>query len=109
MIPKGEKDYCGIGLMGVMWKVVTASFNRRLAASIMFHDFLHWFQVGRGMGTATLEAKLIHQLASLRDEVLYVIFLELHKVYAALYRSRCLNILEGYGVGPCACRLLWTY
>ena len=30
---------------------------------------------------------------------MYVIFLDLHKVYDALERDRCLDILEGYGVG----------
>ena len=38
-----------------------------------------------------------------------MIFLDLHKAYDALYRSRCLDILEGCGVVPRACRLLWTY
>ena len=45
----------------------------------------------------------------MREEVLYVIFLDLTKSYDALYRSRCLEILEGYGVGPNARRLLTTY
>ena len=45
----------------------------------------------------------------MREEVLYVIFLDLTKVYDALDRSRCLEILEGYGVGPNARRLLKTY
>ena len=44
-----------------------------------------------------------------RVEVLYVIFLDLTKAYDALDRSRCLDILEGYGVGPSARRLLTTY
>ena len=38
-----------------------------------------------------------------------MIFLDLTKVYDALDRSRCLVILEGYGVGPSARRLLKTY
>ena len=38
-----------------------------------------------------------------------MIFLDLHKVYYALDRSRCLEILEGYGVGPRARELLQTY
>ena len=38
-----------------------------------------------------------------------MIFLDLHKVYDALDRDRFLEILEGYGVGPRACRILQTY
>ena len=38
-----------------------------------------------------------------------MIFLELTKAYDALDRSRCMEILEGYGVGPNARRLLTTY
>ena len=38
-----------------------------------------------------------------------MIFLDLHKAYDALDRSRCLEILEGYGVGPKARNLLRTY
>ena len=32
-----------------------------------------------------------------------------NKSYGALDRSRCLEILEGYNVGPRACRILQTY
>ena len=67
------------------------------------------FRASRGTGTATLKSKLLQQLAALREEVLYVIFLDLHKAYNALDTYRCLEILEGYSVGPRACRLLWTY
>ena len=38
-----------------------------------------------------------------------MIFLDLHKTYNALDRSRCLEILEGYGVGTRARQLLRTY
>ena len=90
LIPKGKNDYRGIGLVEVMWKVVAEILNLRLTASITYHDFLHGFWAGRGTGTATLEAKLLQLLAALREEVLYVIFLDLHKAYDALDRSRCL-------------------
>ena len=49
------------------------------------------------------------KLAAMREEVLYVIFLDLTKAYGALDRSRCLDILEGYSVGPSSRRLLTTY
>ena len=73
--------------MEVTWKVVAAILNRRFTASITYHDFLHGFRAGHGTGTANLEAKLLQQLAALREEVLYVIFLDLHKAYDALDRS----------------------
>ena len=59
LIPKGKKDYRGIGLVEVMWKVVAENLNCRLTASITYHDFLHGFRAGPGTGTATLEAKLL--------------------------------------------------
>ena len=79
LIPKGKKDYRGIGLVDVMWKVVVAIINRRFTSSITYHGALHGFRAGRGTGTATLEAQLLQQLAALRDEVLYVIFMDLTK------------------------------
>ena len=109
LIPKGKKDYRGIGLVEVMWKVVAAILNFRFTASITYHEVLHGFRAGRGTGTTTLEAKLLQQLAALREEVLYVIFLDLRKAYDALDKSRCLEILEGYGVGPKSRRLLTRY
>ena len=78
-----------------MWKVVAASLNRQLTASITFHDFLHGFWAGHGTGTDTLDTKLLQQLAALREEDLFLIFLDLHKVYGALDRYRCLEILAG--------------
>ena len=66
LIPKGKTDYRVIGLVEVMWKVVAAILNRRLAASITFHDFLHSFRLVHSTGTATLDAKLLQKLAALR-------------------------------------------
>ena len=109
LIPKGKGDYQGIGLVEVMWKVVAVILNLRFTSSITFYDVLHGFRAGRGTGTATLEAKLLQQPAAMRDEDLYVIFLDLTKAYDALDRSRCLGILEGYGVGPGARWLLQNY
>ena len=59
MILKGRKEYRGIGLVEVMWKVVAAILHRRLTTSITYHDFLHEFRAGHGTGTATLKAKLL--------------------------------------------------
>ena len=68
--------------------------------SITYNNFLHGFWDGRGTGTSTIEAKLIQQLAALREEVLYVILLDLHKACDTLDRSIRQEILESYDVGP---------
>ena len=99
LIPKRNKEYRGIGLVEVTWKVVAAILHFRLTTAIMYHDTLHGFRAGRSTGTATLEDKILQQLAAMREEVLYVIFLDLTKAYDALDRSRSLEILEGYGLG----------
>ena len=36
----------------------------------------------------------------MREEVIHVIFLDLHNAYDALGSPRFLEILDGYGVGP---------
>ena len=49
--------------------------------------------VGDIIGTASLEAKLLQKLAAMREEVVYAIFMELHKAYYALDKDICLEIL----------------
>ena len=90
LTPKGRKEYRGIGLVEVMWKVVAVILHCQLTTAITYHDFLHGFRASRGTRTATLEAKLLQQLAAMGEEVLYVIFLELTKAYDALDRSESL-------------------
>ena len=83
--------------------------NIRRTTSIAFHDVLHIFWEGCGTGNASLKEKIIQKLTSMREEVLYVIFLYLHKVYDALESDKCLDILEGYGLETQARRILRTY
>ena len=109
LIPKGKGEFRGIGLVEVTWKVVAVVLHRQLTAGIKLHDALHGFREGCGTGTATLEAKLFQQLAAIREEVLYVIFLDLTKAYDDLDRSRILEILKGYGVGDKVRRMLREY
>ena len=109
MIPKGKEEFRGIGLVEVTWKVMAVILHRRLTTGLQLHDALHGFREGHGTGIATLEAKLLQQLAAMREEVLYVIFLDLTKAYDALDRSRSLEILKGYGVGGRVRKLLREY
>ena len=94
--------------MEVLWKKVAVILNRHLRAAINLYNVLHGFQSSRRMVTASLEANIIWWMIDMREEVLYTIFLDLHKVYGALYRERCLEILEGCRVVSRALRLLHT-
>ena len=67
---------------------------------------LHGLHTVRGTSTAYLESKPLLKLLVMRQEILYEVFLDLHKVYGALYCDRCLNILGAYGVGSWDIRLL---
>ena len=110
LISKGRIDYRGIGLVEVVWKVVVVILNCRLTASITYHIFLHGLWAGRGSGTTTFKAKLLHQLVAMREEVLHVIFLYLHKTYDNLDKDRCLEILEVYRVSlqsHCILQVYW--
>ena len=98
MIPKGVgTNFRGIGLVEVMWKAIFSIINRQILSSIQFDDALHEFCVGRGMGTSTLEAKLIQKLIAMRETVLHYMLLKLRKAYNALDMDLCLDILAGYG------------
>ena len=76
---------------------------------ITFHDTLHGLFAGWGAVTAFLGAKLLQEMMTMREEILYEIFLNIHKVYDALYPYMCLDILAGYGVGPRDLQLLRKY
>ena len=86
MIPKGKGEFREIGLVEVTWKVMAVIIHRQLTTGLQLHDALHGFWEGCGTGTATLEAKLLQQLAAMMEEVLYVILLDLTKAYDDLDR-----------------------
>jgi hypothetical protein len=99
LLLKGGGDFRGIGLLDPCWKVVEKIMVCHLAA-IEFHPCLHGGLPKRGMGTATIEAKLAQQLAWMEQEPLYQVFVDLRKAYDHLDRKQCLAIMTGYGVGP---------
>ena len=109
LIPKRKGDFRGIGLVKVLWKVVTSLLNRRLTAEISFHNTLYRFRAGRGARTASLEVNLIQQLTSMGEAVLFEVFLDLRKAYDALDRERTLELLAAYRVSPSTVRILWEY
>ena len=93
LIPKGVLYYRVIGLVEMVWKVVLVILNLRFTASVTFHYFLHGFQSVCGTGNAYLKTKMLHQLEVMREDILYAIFLDLHKSYDALESDRCMYIM----------------
>ena len=94
LLPKGGGNYCSIGLLNPIWKVVEKVMVAQLSA-IKLHDCLHGGLPRRGTGTAIMEVKLQQQLAWVDQEPLYQIYLDLRKAYDALDLERCLEILAG--------------
>eukprot|EP00978_Attheya_sp_CCMP212_P016906 scaffold44614_cov73-Attheya_sp.AAC.3 len=110
MLPKGGGDYRGIILVEVVWKLIAIIIKAWLNVSINFHDTLvHGFQAGRGTGTATIEAKLCQQMATMQQVPLFQIYLDLRKAYDALDWERCLEIVEACGTGKRFVRLIKSY
>ena len=70
------------------------------------YDTLRGFRAGRGIGTATLEAKLAQQLVEIVHEPLLHIFLDMRKAYDSLDRGWFMEILQGYRMGQRMARLI---
>jgi hypothetical protein len=88
-----------MGLLEVIWKIISSIIDSRLKVEIEFDYSLRGFRAERGISTACIEAKLHIQLSCAQRKTLYHIFIDLEKAYDTLARGRTLKILEGYGVG----------
>ena len=73
--------------------MVTGILNRRLTVEIKFHDTLHRCRTSRGMGNVSFKYKLLQKMTMMKEEVLYKMFLDLHKAYDALDCCHCIGIL----------------
>ena len=56
-----------------------------------------------------IEAKMKMCNADSKNTVMFLTFLDIAKAYDSISRSRVLNILEGYGVGPKCLRVLKNF
>ena len=106
LIPKGNVDNQGIGMLGIVWKVVVELIDTQIKTVVQFHDVLHGFCAGRGAGTAIMELKLVQELASVDQDTLFLLLLELRKAYYNLYRGVLMQTLVGYEEGTNLWRLL---
>ena len=74
LITKGSREFWEIGLMEVLWKMVTGILNQRFAMYIGFHGNLHGFREDWGTGTNSIESKLLQHIAAMREAFLYEIY-----------------------------------
>jgi hypothetical protein len=75
LILKSEQGkYRGIGLLDVIYKLLSMIIHIHIQNAIQFHPALHGFRHSHGTGTCILEAKLQMQLASYLCQPLYQIF-----------------------------------
>jgi hypothetical protein len=107
LIPKAFR---GIALLEVIYKLISSIMNTRLQNAIEFDDAAHGFRPKQGTGTAIIEAKMLMQLHYRLDVPLFMIFIDLKKVYNTLDRVQAARILKKYEVGPNVIRyinLIW--
>lgn len=90
-------------------EVISSIICERINGSIIFHEALHGYVPGRGMGTAIMSAKLFQQLTHINQRQVRPVFIDLHKAFDSIDCEHTLEILSGYGLGPKACALLQTY
>ena len=65
--------------------VVEAIIDTRLREIFRLHNVLHGFHTGRGMGAAKLELILTQELTIVDQDPLFLVFLDLRKVYSTVY------------------------
>ena len=101
LIPKGNMDTRGIGLLEPLQKVVEAIIDICLRASVRLHYVLHGLCTGRVTGTVILELKLAQELSILDQEPMLLFFLDMRNSYDTVDCGRLLTMLEGYGAVTC--------
>ena len=67
---------------------------------VQFHDILNGFRAGRGIGITTMKLKRAHELVSVYQDPLLLVFIDLSKTHDNLYHGQLLQILVEYGAGP---------
>ena len=109
LIKKGATKTQGIRMLETLWKVVDSLIDIRLHASLQKHDIIHRFRAGRGTGMAIMGLNLSQELASIDQDPLFLVLLDLRKVYGTVDRECLLITLEGYELGTRMCGLLETF
>ena len=74
LLPKGDGDYYGIGILEPFWKVVDILIDKQMKV-VKFHGSFHGLLGGRDTGMTAIEAKLAQQWAYIKQASVYGIFL----------------------------------
>ena len=67
LIPKGNGEFWGIGIVEVLCKELSVVINKRIGEALHFHDFLHCLRAGKRMENTSLKVKLIQMLTETRE------------------------------------------
>ena len=86
-----------------------ALIDTRLRTSLQMHDVLHGFRFIIRTGKAIMELNLAQEIASIEQDPLFLVFLDLRKAYDTVDQDRLLIKLKGYGAGLCMCGILETF
>ena len=66
-------------MLEAVWMAVEAVIYNWIKRVVKFHDVMYGFCAGRGKGTAIMELKLAQDLASVEQDLLLLVFLDLRK------------------------------
>jgi Reverse transcriptase (RNA-dependent DNA polymerase) len=100
LLPKPDGGIRGIGLLETLWKLIAIIIKDRILDSVTFDDALHGFLPTWGTSTAILEAKLHLDTTITDGNTINQIFIDLSKAYDSICRTKLLQLLQGYGMGP---------
>ena len=101
IIPKDDVGGVqGIGLLECIHKLISQIINLHLSNAVSFCKEVHRFRKKRGTFTVVGETKLTMQLATCRSDTLYQIYLDLSKAYDSIDRTKIVQLLKKYHVGP---------
>ena len=81
LLPKFHASTQGICLLEVLWNVVEAIIDTWINTVVKFYDVLHGFSSNRGMGVAIMDHNMAQDLASIDQDSLFPVLLDLYKAY----------------------------
>ena len=90
LLSKVHPDTREIGMFEVLWKVVEAIINTCINTVVTLNNVLYGFLASRGKGTTIMEINMVQELATIDQEPLFLVLLDLQKSYDTLDLGRIL-------------------